>query len=176
MGEFHNPLTTNDIRNRLASHHFSLSALFQSLMEKIEDKISKNFPNLVELQFELGRSVVSRSLSTLLSVADIKFDLYEGKQILITDGNTASLGPTHNNIHPIYAIKKPQDSTIVPTFIYGNLPHSGDWIAMNINFPKINISDRLIIEHIGAYFLAYEATFGMSKYPIFDVESFIQYR
>ncbi|MCO5144340.1 MAG: hypothetical protein M9962_14735 [Oligoflexia bacterium] len=172
MGDFHNPQLTNSIRNRLEKNEFKLSVLFESLVKELEKKL----PSPIELQFELGRSIVSRALSTLISVTDIKNDLYSEKQIIITDGNTASLGLMHTSIYKINHLSNRIANKLIPSFLYGSLPHSGDWLAMNLDLPQASIGDKILIEHIGAYVLAYEANFGMPLFSIYDGESFIKYR
>jgi diaminopimelate decarboxylase len=110
------------------------------------------------IQFELGRAVCTRALSTVITVRSVKRGLYPDAAILLTDGNTALLGPLHRGVHPVRAHYARAGEERV--FMYGNLPHSGDWLMQDLTLPPAEIGDQIEILHTGAYFLPLEARFG----------------
>jgi len=167
LGEFHNPNACEGLRKRTDKFpRFSLETAGEQISAALEKEILEKYP-LAQIQLEPGRAICTRALSTVLSVTANKENFYPNHQVLITDGSTAALGPLHRAIHSVSAEK---DGTL-PTFVYGHLPHSGDWLFQNIPLSKLQAGDKLLIESTGAYFLALESKFGFPFLKIYDSQS-----
>lgn len=171
LGEYHNPGTAESIRGKAGEwmRSCSLSALASSIGKALA-KTLKEEQRDNAVAFEFGRSVCTRSLSTLLQVEAVKEGLYPEARIVLTNGNTAILGPLHREVHELTTVngdgKKPRH-----TFVYGNLPHSGDWLFQNIRLPMLSPGDRIHIHATGAYTLSLEAKFGHELPVIVDAET-----
>lgn len=167
LGDFHNPNASAILREKAAPRpRFSLEKAGEEVGAIIKKEISEKFPH-AQIQLEPGRAVCTRALSTVLSVTAVKKDFYPNHQVLITDGSTAALGPIHRSIHSISAEKEGS----APSFVYGHLPHSGDWLFQNISLPQMREGEKLLVENTGAYFLALESKFGFPFLKIYDSES-----
>ena len=156
LGEFHNPSLAQDFRNRHSGTRFSLREAGSEIGRAVLAELGP-FWQGKKVFFEPGRAVCTRALSTLIEVKSVKRDLYPGADVVLTDGNTAVLGPLHRGVH---AVSPSKQGSPVPTFLYGNLPHSGDWLFQNIPLPRLDVGDRLLISHTGAYYQPLEAAFG----------------
>jgi diaminopimelate decarboxylase len=158
LGAFHNPVEATLFRENFPAPRFSL----REAGEAIASAVAAELGAKVRVLFEPGRAVCTRALSTVISVRAVKEDFYPEARVLISDGSTACLGPLHRGVHPV----EPRGST--PTFIYGCLPHSGDWLFQNVPLAPLREGDRLAIRYTGAYFLALEARFGHEPPRIYD--------
>ena len=170
IGDYHNPSRAPKFRALIEDSRFSLEHLAGNISAEIAKALVPQNTSSVRIQFELGRSVSARALSTLITVLNVKNSLYPDAVIAITDGNTATMGPIQRCLHPIHAFTK-NSSTNCPHFIYGNLPHSGDWLFQNLDLPTLTVGDQILIEHTGAYLLPLEAEFGFSLPAIYDLEN-----
>lgn len=169
LSKFHNPEYTEEVRNKLATHFFSLELAGELIGNAIFHTIKNTALENCETLLEPGRSVSTRALSTLVEIKSIKSNLYPSTKIAISDGNTALLGPIHRAVHPLVSLKS--NLTVSERcFLYGNLPHSADWLYQAIELPKVEIGDRLLIEHTGAYFLPLESNFGLPRPAILSAE------
>ncbi len=158
LGEFHNPECANSFRESHFSQRFSLRDAGAAIGRVVAEELGALWKGK-SIYFEPGRSICTRALSTLVEVKSIKPNFYPGFEVVLTDGNTAILGPIHRAVHQIYAVE-PRSPKLLPTFVYGNLPHSGDWLFQNVSLPPLELGDRLFIAHTGAYFQPLEAPFG----------------
>ena len=163
LSEFHDPGRVAQMRNEHPLPHFDLQKGCEIVSRQIESELGTE----AEIFFELGRCVATRALATLIEVHNVKEKLYPDGDIIITNGNSSILGPLHRGIHPVVVTgeKRTEDSI---SFIYGNLPHSGDWLFYSAKLPKLSLGDRLLIHNTGAYFLSLESNFGLPRPPIFD--------
>lgn len=166
LGEFHNPATSERIRARIGFPRFHLEEAGHKISSALSRTLGQD-KNRWRLQLEPGRAVCTRALSTLLEVRAVKDGLYPDAQIVLTDGNTAFLGPLHRAAHPLESKTSGDRST----FVYGNLPHSADWLFQNVPLPKLKPGDRILISYTGAYFLPLESRFGHALPAIYDVEA-----
>lgn len=158
LGEFHSPPGAAAFRARYASPRFSLRESAAETGAAVKEELG-HFWRGKRILFEPGRAVCTRSLSTLIEVKSVKRGFYPDAEVILTDGNTAILGPLHRNVHSIVPARQ-NGSGASTTFVYGNLPHSGDWLFQNVMLPPQREGDRLLVEHTGAYFLPLEASFG----------------
>lgn len=158
FGEFHNPKGAAAFRERHANIRFSLREAGAELGRAVREELGA-FWQGKEVFFEPGRSVCTRALSTLVEVKSVKRHFYPDSEVILTDGNTAILGPVHRGVHQISPAGRARPITI-STFVYGNLPHSGDWLFQDVKLPPQHPGDRLLISHTGAYFQPLEASFG----------------
>lgn len=149
LGRFHNPNEVTQLRAQANPQRFSLREVGEAVALAVAEELRGE-----RIFFEPGRAVCTRALDTLIGVRAVKENFYPEKQVVITDGNTAFLGPLHRAVHPVY----PSGTEV--SFVYGALPHSGDWLFQNLGLPKLQEGARLLIQHTGAYFLALEAQFG----------------
>ncbi len=156
LGEFHTPARAAAFRERNSAVRFSLREAGSELGRAVREELG-SFWEGKRILFEPGRAVCTRALSTLVEVKSVKRSFYPDAEVILTDGNTAILGPMHRGVHSV----TPKGS--VPTFVYGNLPHSGDWLFQNALLPPQHVGDRLLISHTGAYFQPLEAAFGHAK-------------
>lgn len=162
LGDFHNPEKAESFR--VSAHRdFDLREIGKTAAEAVHKVLGDRG---WKISFEPGRAVCTRALSTLVEVKAVKSGLYPDGEIVITDGNTAILGPLHRGLHPVSALGAAGPNQ--RTFVYGNLPHSGDWLFQSVPLPKLKTGDRLLISHTGAYFLALEANFGLPRPGIYD--------
>lgn len=139
----------------------SLTEVSESSAKGIAEALSAHALEKLDVSFEFGRVVSTRALSTLLTVGSVKPDLYPDAKIVITDGNTSILGPIHRVILPFehFSVHQPA-STAENCFVYGNLPHSSDWLLQNVLLHGPAAGDRILLRGTGAYFLSQEAQFG----------------
>lgn len=158
FGEYHNPKGAGAFREKHSSVRFSLREAGAELGRAVKDELG-DFWKGKRVCFEPGRSVCTRALSTLVEVKSVKRHFYPDSEVILTDGNTAILGPVHRGVHPIVPAGRARPITI-STFVYGNLPHSGDWLFQDVKLPPQHPGDRLLIGHTGAYFQPMEAVFG----------------
>ncbi len=158
FGEFHTPKTASAFRDRNLSVRFSLREAGSELGKAVRSELG-SFWEDKRVLFEPGRAVCTRALSTLVEVKSVKRHFYPDAEVILTDGNTALLGPVHRGVHTIAPALKARPITI-STFVYGNLPHSGDWLFQDVKLPPQHVGDRLLISHTGAYFQPLEASFG----------------
>jgi len=163
LARFHNPNEAEAFRREIPGERFSLRDAGAAAAEAVVAELGPQWRERRVL-FEPGRSVCTRALSTVLGVRAVKEGFYPDAQVVITDGNTAILGPLHRGMHPLY----PQGK--VRTFVYGLLPHSGDWLFQDAHLPALKEGDRLQVENTGAYFLPLEARFGHELPSIFRAD------
>jgi diaminopimelate decarboxylase len=163
LGDFHSPSATGRFRAHAGRERFSLLEAGRRIGAGLKAVLGEQFGRW-QIQLEPGRSICTRALSTLLEVRAAKRGLYPDADIIVTDGNTAILGPLHRGVHPLRAEKEGERRC----FVYGNLPHSGDWLFQAVNLPWLEPGERIQILHTGAYFLAMEANFGLPRPGIYD--------
>lgn len=156
LGEFHNPRLVQAFREKYLRVRFSLREAGAELGRAVRAELG-DFWVGKKIFFEPGRAVCTRALSTIVEVRSVKPGFYPDAEVVLTDGNTAILGPVHRGVHLISALKAGE---LVSTFVYGNLPHSGDWLFQSVPLPRLNVGDRLLISHTGAYYQPLEAAFG----------------
>lgn len=156
LADFHHPSRGRALRGSHPLPQWDLRET-AGLVARAVARAMKPLPE-ARIQFELGRAVCTRALSTVITVRSVKRGLYPDAAILLTDGNTALLGPLHRGIHPVRAHYARTGEERV--FVYGNLPHSGDWLMQDLTLPPAEIGDQIEILHTGAYFLPLEARFG----------------
>ncbi len=157
----------------------SLEQQFESIFKDIAAFLKRNNAGKMKIFFEPGRSIVARALSSLLEVRVVKRDYYPDAQVLITNGSTSLLGPLHSAIHPIVLLNETgavKSEAPIKSFVYGNLPHSADWLAQNIFLPAAKVGDQILVEHTGAYVLPLEANFGYPRPGIYDAAADIIWR
>jgi diaminopimelate decarboxylase len=153
LGAFHDPAKAPEFRERAHAKRFTLQEAGAAAADAVKETLGAELGNRRVL-FEPGRAVCTRALSTLVTVTSVKSDFYPNQEVVLTDGNTAALGPLHRGVYPL------SPTGDEPTFVYGNLPHAADWLFQNVKLPKLDVGDRILIRHTGAYFLALEARFG----------------
>ncbi|MGZ3737248.1 MAG: hypothetical protein ACXVC0_19920, partial [Bdellovibrionota bacterium] len=163
LARFHNPNEAEAFRKSIPSERYSLRAAGAAVAEVVVAELGADWRERRVL-LEPGRSVCTRALSTVLGVRAVKEAFYPDAQVVITDGSTAFLGPLHRGMHPLY----PHGN--VRTFVYGLLPHSGDWLFQDAHLPPLKEGDRLLVENTGAYFLPLEAHFGHELPAIFRAD------
>jgi diaminopimelate decarboxylase len=166
LGDFHNPGTCASLRQRHEGPRFSLKDAGHKVSAAVRASLGANLARW-QIQMEPGRAVCTRALSTVIEVQAVKEGLYPDATVVITDGNTAILGPLHRGVHPLTA----ERTGLVETFVYGNLPHSADWLFQAVDLPALKVGDRLVVSHTGAYFLALEANFGHGRPGIYRENS-----
>jgi len=159
LSDFHNPNKAAAFREHKMHTRFSLREMAAEVGREVRAELGILWEGK-RILFEPGRSVCARALSTLVEVRSVKRDFYPDAQVILTDGNTAILGPLHRNVHQVFSSN---EGLGAPTFVYGNLPHSGDWLFQNVNLSAQKTGDRLLIRHTGAYFQPLEANFGHAK-------------
>jgi diaminopimelate decarboxylase len=172
VGQFHDPATAPQVRAGRNWPLFSQEENFNAAFNGLADCMGSN-PGFEELWIEPGRSVVSRALHGILEVTQVKTDLYPNHQVVITNGHTAALGPLHREVHPYLCLRENQrieSAEMVPTFVYGCLPHGGDWLLQNEMMPQLKQGDKIAFLHLGAYFLPLYSQFGFDPWPILDTE------
>lgn len=163
LARFHDPRQASALRAQHAEPRFTLEEMGAEVSRAIREVLGNRE---YEILFEPGRAVCSRALSTVLEVRAVKENFYPEGDAVITDGNTALLGPLHRGIYPVSAEISGKNST----FLYGNLPHSADWLFQAVPLPKLSSGDRLLVSHTGAYFLPLEANFGLARPGIYFAE------
>lgn len=168
LAEFHDPKKAEKFRERNEARAFDMGEIAKAAAGAVAKALGKERAGQLKIYFEPGRSVCARSLSTVVEVRAVKKKFYPEGDVVITDGNTALLGPLHRGLYPIRADKESKDK--LPTFLYGNLPHSGDWLYQSVPLPELNAGDRLVISHTGAYFLPLEANFGLPRPGIYHAQ------
>jgi diaminopimelate decarboxylase len=162
LGRFHNPSEAESFRSRYAAGpRFSLRESAERAARAIAEEVGGSY----RILFEPGRAVCARALSTVLGVRAVKRGHYPDAQVVLTDGATSFLGPLHRGVHPL------ERAGERPTFVYGALPHSGDWLFQNVKLPALEEGDRLRVLHTGAYFLPLEAKFGHELPSIYDART-----
>jgi diaminopimelate decarboxylase len=166
LAEFHNPSRTQSFRQEKGKRHFLAVELAEAVSGAVADALGNSE---MKIFFEPGRAVCSRALSTVIEVRSVKTKFYPEGDVVITDGNTAILGPLHRGIYPVELANR-EDEKNENTFVYGNLPHSGDWLFQSMPLPTLQPGDRLVIAYTGAYFLPLEANFGLPRPGIYSFD------
>lgn len=166
---FHDPGKVQGFRQAKEGRHFLAVELAEAVSEAVADALDDSEFSGVKIYFEPGRAVCSRALSTVIEVRAVKEKFYPDGTVVITDGNSAILGPLHRGIYPVEPTSG-KKSGAESTFLYGNLPHSGDWLFQAIPLPPLRPGDRLQISYTGAYFLPLEANFGLPRPGIYSAE------
>ncbi|MGZ3693865.1 MAG: hypothetical protein ACXWQO_06665 [Bdellovibrionota bacterium] len=169
LADFHNPAKAESFRNEKQKRNFRLAELAECVSESVAEILGRKKSKSLRILFEPGRAVCSRALSTVIEVRSVKEKFYPEGDVVLTDGNTAILGPLHRGIYPLEYAGEPRN-TPATTFVYGNLPHSGDWLFQSVTLPALHEGDRLLISHTGAYFLPLEANFGLPRPGIYSAE------
>lgn len=167
---FHNPAQAEKLRAEKYERGFSLGELGETVSSVVADTLGKKRAQAWRIFFEPGRAVCSRALSTVIEVRAVKKKFYPEGDVVITDGNTAILGPLHRGIYPVALASNRPEKDTANTFVYGNLPHSGDWLFQSVPLPALTEGDRLLISHTGAYFLPLEANFGLPRPGIYSAD------
>lgn len=169
LGDFHHPERGVAIRETNLQKRFSLRKVCEEVSLSVKKALSGSKGK--KILFEPGRSVCCRAISTIIQVIAVKPGIYPEGDIVITDGNTAILGPVHRGVHPLTPHLNRTPGPLRNAFVYGNLPHSGDWLFQNIRLPQLFEGDRLVISHTGAYFFPLEANFGLPRPGVIDAET-----
>ena len=166
LAEFHDPPRAQEFRSEKEKRHFLAVELAEAVSEAVAETLGKSEMRIL---FEPGRAVCSRALGTVVEVRSVKSKFYPEGDVVITDGNTAILGPLHRGIYPVKLASREGENS-ENTFVYGNLPHSGDWLFQSVPLPSLQPGDRLLISYTGAYFLPLEANFGLPRPGIYSFE------
>jgi diaminopimelate decarboxylase len=174
LGDFHDPKRAAAVREKAGRERFSLAQAATAISGAVAEEL-KEKAQAWDVYFEPGRAVCTRALSTVIEIRGVKHGFYPEGDVIITDGNTAILGPLHRNVHPVHLASR-EGAGHHPSFIYGNLPHSGDWLFQPVDLPRLDAGDRLLISHTGAYFLPLEANFGLPRAGIYDFQEDIVLR
>ncbi len=129
---------------------------FAKLSELLKEKIinfKKSHGKELRIKLEPGRSIIASSGQIVCTVIDITD--YEGKTIIGVDTNLSNFSRTYiyNQQHKILpeASKNESSDTFKNAYICGNSIKSDDFFAENIEFPKVQIGDKLVISDVGAY-------------------------
>ncbi|HEY8278132.1 MAG TPA: hypothetical protein VIH99_00825 [Bdellovibrionota bacterium] len=168
LARFHNPREVQSFRDAISPNRFSLREAGAEIGRIVKEVLGAGWAQK-RILFEPGRSVCTRALSTLVEVRAVKPGFYPDAQVVLTDGNTATLGPLHRGIHPLTSLGINRGG-VSKAFVYGSLPHSADWLFQSVPLAKLEMGDRLLIAHTGAYFLPLEAEFGHGRPAIYHGE------
>jgi diaminopimelate decarboxylase len=156
LAAFHDPGKVAAFRESVRRERFTLREAGEAIAAVVRDELGLDWAKR-RILFEPGRAACTRALSTLVEVKAVKRDFYPEAQVVITDGDTAFLGPLHRGVHPLSPGGERN------SFVYGRLPHSGDWLFQSVALPELHEGDRLLIGCTGAYFLPLAASFGHSR-------------
>lgn len=98
--------------------------------------------------FEPGRTLVESSTSILSSVVGIR-ENKQKKPAYILDVGLNAITTANTYRHPILSFKKEKQK--YSSSLFGPLCMQKDILAKDINLPKLNESDLILIKNVGAY-------------------------
>jgi diaminopimelate decarboxylase len=145
---------------------------FKDFAREISNTISRYFPrnNLPELIYEPGRGIVSPSQFLLLTVHRVK-DRPGLRKWLITDGGLGTVTlPTFYEYHEVFLcndVRRPRTERVN---IVGPVCFASDVVYRNKHMPQVNSNEVLAIMDSGAYFTAFESSFGFARPAIVSVD------
>jgi diaminopimelate decarboxylase len=121
--------------------------------------LSRHLSRPIRLVAEPGRALVATSGSLLLTVVSVKER--GGRRYVGVDstvGNIVVPGIYHRH-HRVEALTADGDVLDLPTDICGNTTHSADYLARDVQLPKLAKGDLLALRDVGAYAYAMSSHF-----------------
>lgn len=131
---------------------FELENFLKKYINHIESEVIKRNLNIKEAIIEPGRSIVGTAGSTLYEIGGLKTTL-SGKNYIFIDGGMAD-NPRYALYKAKYEainINKDFDSEKELYTVSGKMCESGDIIITDIELPKCEIGDLLLVKTTGAY-------------------------
>lgn len=145
---------------------FEIKEFLKEYITVIEKNISKKNLKINKVQIEPGRSLISNFGSTLYTVGNIKHT-FGGKSYIFVDG-----GMTDNLRPALYQAKYeavlPNKVNFKKEYLYtiaGKCCESGDILIKDINLPKVDVNDLLLINSTGAYTYSMSSNYNRIEKP-----------
>ena len=127
-----------------------LKVLFKELPANLQTTLQRIF-------FESGRFITASAGVFVTTVMDIKIS--RGKKFIIMDGGNNNLGvkqPQYRIFEPsIWIAGRKAEIPVEEVTIVGSTCTPLDVVHKGIKLPKVQIGDRLVIDHCGAYLLSF---------------------
>lgn len=145
---------------------FEISSFLNEYIKVIEKNISNKNLDIKKVQIEPGRSLVCNYGSTLYTVGNIK-NTFGGKNYIFIDGGmTDNIRPAlyQAKYEAILANKVNNPKENIYT-IAGKCCESGDILIKDINLPKAEIDDLLLINSTGAYTYSMSSNYNRIEKP-----------
>jgi diaminopimelate decarboxylase len=146
---------------------------FQDFAEAVTAGVSRIFEpgDLPELLIEPGRSIASSSQFLLLRVHGIK--KRPGiKKWLLTDGGVGTVTtPTYYEYHEVFLCDDVKRRRTENVTIIGPVCFAGDIVYRNKRMPAVYPGEVLAVMDSGAYFTAWESSFGFPRPAIVVVKN-----
>src|SRR5699024_2728764 len=145
---------------------FEISSFLNEYIKVIEKNISNKNLDIKKVQIEPGRSLVCNYGSTLYTVGNIK-NTFGGKNYIFIDGGmTDNIRPAlyQAKYEAILANKVNNPKENIYT-IARKCCESGDILIKDINLPKAEIDDLLLINSTGAYTYSMSSNYNRIEKP-----------
>ena len=146
---------------------------FQDFAEAVTAGLSRVFmpEDLPELLIEPGRSIASSSQFLLLRVHGIK-ERPGVKKWLLTDGGIGTVTtPTYYEYHEVFLCNDVNRQRTENVTIIGPVCFAGDIVYRNKRMPVVHPGEVLAVMDSGAYFTAWESSFGFPRPAIVAVKN-----
>jgi len=149
------------------------SFTFQNFASAVTNGLHYLFPEdkLPELLVEPGRCITSSNQFLLLTVHGVK-ERKGVKKWIITDGGIGTVCmPTFYEYHELFLcndVKRPRTQNVT---IIGPVCFASDVVYRNKRMPEVNPGEVLAIMDSGAYFTAWESSFGFPRPAIITVSN-----
>ena len=145
---------------------FELSEFLKKYINIIEGKLKSLQFNVEIISIEPGRSLINNAGSTIYTVGSVK-ETITGLKYVFVDG-----GMTDNPRHALYEAEyeagianKICDEVAYEYTVAGKLCETGDILIENVNLPKVEIGDILIIPSTGAYTYSMSSNYNRIQRP-----------
>lgn len=144
---------------------------FSDFARNISNAITCAFPHgeLLELIYEPGRCIVSANQFLLLTVHRVKNRRGVGKWLIADGGLSTVTMPTYYEYHEVFLandLNRPQAEKVT---IIGPACFAADIVYRNKWMPNVRSGEVLAIMDSGAYFTAFESSFGFYRPAIVSV-------
>lgn len=129
----------------------NLESILKTIINKVEDFVSKNNMKLKKLMIEPGRSIVGDSGSTLYTVGSVKETYGKKKYVFVDGGMTDNIRPALYQASYTVDIASNIDGEEELVDVVGPCCESGDIVCKDVMLTKAKENDILITYCTGAY-------------------------
>ena len=152
-----------------ASHQPDIGTYAQAITQGMLDLFGQD--SLPELLLEPGRCITSANQILLLRVHQVK-ERPGIKKWILTDGGLGTVSkPTYYEYHEVFLCNEVHRPRAEKVTINGPVCFAADVVYYNKWMPKVQPGEILAIMDSGAYFTAWESSFGFPKPAIIGVKN-----
>jgi diaminopimelate decarboxylase len=152
-----------------ASHQPDIDTYAQAITQGMLDLFRQD--SLPELLLEPGRCITSANQILLLRVHQVK-ERPGIKKWILTDGGLGTVSkPTYYEYHEVFLCNEVHRPRAEKVTINGPVCFAADVVYYNKWMPKVQPGEILAIMDSGAYFTAWESSFGFPKPAIIGVKN-----